>query len=163
MKNSEKNIGIKSQILRLLDKMGGVSNMTVDDMVSLFKRDVNSHNELIKASEQAVIDRFSNLYLKRFHVHRFFGEEMEVIELKGLELSDLTDEYERLYSLIGNAIIFNKINVQKKVLNEKSDSQYDSRTKKDLEGYEIITKEEFDSYDAKYELISGEISKIIKQ
>lgn len=143
MRNTDINI---KAILKQLEKLSqDVIELTVSAMKYNFEKEVQEYEVAKKRAEEALIKEFSGAYLKRRTDDSMFGVKLEILHVTSLQFETYDTEYEKLYQCKGELMRFSNINVHKRDL----DTSRESFSEKDLRSCEIISKEEFDKYEAK--------------
>lgn len=162
----EKNLDIKQRVVSLLDKFGGDKSISVEDLVSKFKKEISDSQISEREAEKSTIEDFTGVYLK-MHVDEnqalgkftIFDKFVEVIRIFSLEASSYTEDYERTYSLSGDIMKFSKINVYRREFDSSVHSLF-SEAK--LRQFTVISEEEYNEFVGKYNMIDYVINKILE-
>lgn len=152
-----KEINIKKRVLELLNKVDeSISNLTVAELKAKFTKEIVTDDKNNEESYLALIKEFKDVYLKN-HCNGRFGDELIVLHVRALKFCSYNTEYEKLYSLSGERISFNNLNVY------KSEMGYnDKYSENRLREFEVISRDEYLILVGKYEKINTLITDIIK-
>jgi hypothetical protein len=156
-----KNIKNKNRIFEILKHLDDdFKNLSVNELLKLTEREIEKEKEEKVNKEKFVINTYKSTFLKIQEKHELFGESIKVIKIKNIIPYSFDTEYDRLYKIVGEEISFNKINIFKRNLNEKTNT---SLSYSQLKKYDIITKEEYFIFLKKYKELESSIEEIFKQ
>jgi len=157
----KKDINIKRNLLKTLENIDGdLNELSLKDIITQFSKDVSDYDNSIIEREQSVIDEYTGAYLKHINLDgKLYDKEVELFHINGLEVCSYTTEWERTYALSGERIYFADGSFFKRKFDPSH--VYSSYTEKDLANCIKITKEEYDSYDDKFESLNSILSEIM--
>lgn len=156
-----KDINIKRTLLKAVKEIkSDLSKLSLKDIIVQFSHDVDEYDKEIREKEEATINKYKDTYLKCIiEPGRLYSKEVELLHITSLETSSYTTEWERTYGLSGERIHFADGSFFKR--NFDPSHVYSSYTRKDLDKFTEITKEEYDSYCDKFESLTTILSKIM--
>jgi hypothetical protein len=155
-----KDINIKRTLLKAVKEIkSDLSKLSLKDIIVQFSHDVDEYDKVIREKEQEVIDKYTNTYLKFVNEDsNLYDKEIELLHIVSLETSSYTTEWNRTYQLFGERIWFSNNSFYKRTFGT---SVYDNYTENKLLKFIEITKEEYDSYNDKFESLNTILSEII--
>jgi hypothetical protein len=155
-----KDINIKRTLLKAVKEIkSDLSKLSLKDIIVQFSHDVDEYDKVIREKEQEVIDKYTNTYLKFVNENsNLYDKEIELLHIVSLETSSYTTEWDRTYQLSGERICFSNNSFYKRTFGT---SVYDNYTENKLLKFIEITKEEYDSYNDKFESLNTILSEII--
>jgi hypothetical protein len=159
-----KELHNKRVILNCVKSLGDDFNefdgLSFSEVIIKITNEVKAFDDLVLKNENEVIDKFKNIYLKKFSEEgRFFGNELEVIYIKNLTPNSYNTDYKRCYLPTGVRLNFSSIGPSYREFDTNSHSLL---SHKELLEYDEITEDEFNTYLASYNRINGEMKKVLK-
>ncbi len=135
-------------------------NLTIAELVDVFQKHLDESERIKQEQEDAVIKKYTGLYLKKISEDSLFGTTLEVIKIDSLTTSSYTDNWDRTYLLTGNCINFDYRGLTNRPFDTSVHSMY---TERQLDAYTVITEDEYQSYLATYEEISNKLNDLLNE
>lgn len=146
---------------RILDKLGEFDDtLTVGEL----KQKLKAQLEAVSKEESETVDKvksdFKGVYLKFIDEEALYGRTLEVYYIEEIFGSERTDRWELIYHVKGTRIGFSQRDISIRILRERS--TYDTFSEEDLRNMEVITKEQFDVYKFRHDMIDNQLTDLIK-
>lgn len=133
-------------------------NMTVKELVDIFQKQLDEKDRLQRETEDAVIEKYTGVYLKTIDDEGIFGETLVVIKIDSLSKSSYIEDFDRTYLLKGTRINFSDTNLYVRDFDTSAQSMY---TQKELDTYTEISEEEYNSYYNQFIEIHNKLRQIV--
>ena len=149
---------MNSRVLNYIAKYD--ENLTIAQLKEAIKADQISAKKNETEEITRVKKDFKDVYLKRIYNCDLFGETLEIFHIKEITDINKTTEYINIYSIDAQKISFTYEGVNFRHL--KGDSCYHTFSEKDLRDMVVISKEDFDTYNYKYNELNRMLTNLIK-
>lgn len=150
----------KHRILEIFkDSPEDILAMTVAELVEKCSKEVDAEKKIKLDADNKIIEEFTGAYIKVREDDGTFGLEVDYIRIDEIKTGSRNTDWEQLYNIKGEKVQFSNIN---NALRELDFRVGDSFTAKELEGVEIITKEDYEHAKTQLENINKIIDKVKK-
>lgn len=157
-----KKIENKYRILTLLKKIDNdFKNLSINEFIKCIEKEILEEKKLEEKEKENIINTYNSTFLKMHENNKLWGENLRVIKVDSIYCNEFDIDFQKIYTIIGEEISFNKINIfKRKSTLEESNLSF---THEDLKKFEIISEEEYLNFLNKYEFLDKSIKKIFKE
>lgn len=146
---------------RILDKLGEFDDtLTVGELIRKLEAEQKTEKEKEVATIGKVKADFKDVYLKLLDESGLFGRTLEVYHIEEIFGSERTDRWELIYHIKGTKMSFSKGDISNRSFNERA--TYDTFSEEELRGMEVITKEQFEDYEFRHNMIVKQLGDLIE-